>query len=71
MTKPSSFDDAPPTGTPRRRGSILKVASDQTSDGDESIDDKPTKCSHRRRVSFTSVDIAEHDLTLGDHPDCR
>mmetsp|Transcript_30420 Transcript_30420/g.46674 ORF Transcript_30420/g.46674 Transcript_30420/m.46674 type:complete len:252 (-) Transcript_30420:295-1050(-) len=24
----------------------------------------------RRRVSFSSVDIREHTLTLGDHPDC-
>ena len=71
MTKSPSSVEASPTGTtPRRRGSILKVA-DETSDGDDSIDDKPAKCSHRSRVSFTSVDIAEHNLTLGDHPDCR
>lgn len=66
-TPPSS---SPPQTTRRRRSSILKNTNDDSDSDDEGESSAPKKCSHGRRISFTSVDIQEHDLTLGDHPDC-
>mmetsp|Transcript_31735 Transcript_31735/g.69711 ORF Transcript_31735/g.69711 Transcript_31735/m.69711 type:complete len:276 (-) Transcript_31735:1125-1952(-) len=65
-TPPSSS----PSQTARRRSSILKNTNDDSDSDDEGDSSAQKKCSHGRRISFTSVDIQEHDLTLGDHPDC-